>query len=299
MLFSMRGGEKTMWILFSIFTVIFWAGSDFFCKKGTLESKELNHLKITINIGLIMGIFSVIYMFLNRTFISFENIVRYLPVSFFYILSMILGFIGLKYIELSISSPICNASCFITTLLCFFILKQDITFIKFIAVVVIVVSIIGIAVSIPKESKGEVKYDRHFIAIIFPILYCLLDGIGSFLDATVLVSGMSEVEVNIAYNTTFFIFAIFCYVYLALVKKIKYNPFSEKEFTKGAICETLGQATYVFAMASNAIIASPFIATYSVFSVILSRIFLKEKLTKTQYVLITFVICAMFILSIE
>lgn len=52
----MRGGEKTMWILFSIFTVIL-AGPDFFCKKGTIESKKLNHIKITINTGLIRKCF--------------------------------------------------------------------------------------------------------------------------------------------------------------------------------------------------------------------------------------------------
>ena len=34
----------------------------------------------------------------------------YLPVSVLYILSMTLGYVGLRYIELSISSPICNSS---------------------------------------------------------------------------------------------------------------------------------------------------------------------------------------------
>jgi hypothetical protein len=36
--------------------------------------------------------------------------VAYLPASVMYILSMTLGYVGLRYIELSISSPICNAS---------------------------------------------------------------------------------------------------------------------------------------------------------------------------------------------
>jgi drug/metabolite transporter (DMT)-like permease len=39
-------------------------------------------------------------------------------------------------------------------------------------------------------------------------------------------------------------------------------------------------------MSSNAIIAAPLIASYSIFSVILSRIFLKEKLSKAQYAVI-------------
>lgn len=43
----------------------------------------------------------------------------YLPVSLLYISSMTLGYIGLRYIELSISSPICNSSGALVAVLCF------------------------------------------------------------------------------------------------------------------------------------------------------------------------------------
>lgn len=39
-----------------------------------------------------------------------QIIMTYLPVSLLYIISMAMGYIGLRYIELSISSPICNSS---------------------------------------------------------------------------------------------------------------------------------------------------------------------------------------------
>ena len=44
-----------------------------------------------------------------------------------YILSMIFGYAGLRYIELSVSSPICNSSGAITALLCFLFLGQRMT----------------------------------------------------------------------------------------------------------------------------------------------------------------------------
>ena len=71
-----------------------------------------------------------------------------------------------------------------------------------------------------------------------------------------------------------------------LIKTKKaYNPFALKELrTKGsAACfEEFGQIFYVFAMASKPMLAAPMIASYCIVSVILSRIFLKEKL-KCQY----------------
>ena len=45
-----------------------------------------------------------------------------------------------------------------------------------------------------------------------------------------------------------------------------------------ALCETAGQFTYVFAIGANAILAAPTIASYSIFSVLWSCIFLKGEI---------------------
>ncbi|MEG1568901.1 MAG: EamA family transporter, partial [Oscillospiraceae bacterium] len=63
--------------------------------------------------------------------------------------------------------------------------------------------------------------------------------------------------------------------------------------------ETAGQFTYIFAISSNTIVAAPAIASYSIFSVILSRVFLKEKLSKKHYVVIAIVLVGIAILGIE
>lgn len=51
-------------------------------------------------------------------------------------------------------------------------------------------------------------------------------------------------------------------------------------------------------MSSYAIIAAPMIASYSIFSIILSRIFLKEKLSPKQYIIITVVMLGIILLGI-
>ena len=56
-----------------------------------------------------------------------------------------------------------------------------------------------------------------------------------------------------------------------------------------ALFETAGQATYVYAMSGMAVVAAPMIASYSIVSLILSRIFLKEKLSAKQYVAVAIV----------
>lgn len=65
------------------------------------------------------------------------------------------------------------------------------------------------------------------------------------------------------------------------------------------VFETLGQFFYVFAISANAVIVAPLISSYSMVSVILSRIFLKEKLTAKQYAVIAMIMVGTFILGFE
>jgi drug/metabolite transporter (DMT)-like permease len=66
----------------------------------------------------------------------------------------------------------------------------------------------------------------------------------------------------------------------------------------GAICETAGQLTYVYAMSGNGAIAAPILSSVCVVSLLLSRIFLKEKLTKKQYLFIGIIIVGILMLAV-
>ena len=82
------------------------------------------------------------------------------------------------------------------------------------------------------------------------------------------------------------------------VKKVQFNVFKERDKACVAILETTGQLFYVYTMSAYAIIAAPLIASYSIFSVILSRIFLKEKLTPKHYFVIAVVMMGIIILGV-
>jgi drug/metabolite transporter (DMT)-like permease len=68
----------------------------------------------------------------------------------------------------------------------------------------------------------------------------------------------------------------------------------------GAVCETIGQFAYIYAIADeeHVALAAPIISAYCVASVIWSRIFLKEKLSKKHYASIALVVVGIVILGI-
>ena len=81
------------------------------------------------------------------------------------------------------------------------------------------------------------------------------------------------------------------------LKGVKYELPKQKDKVLAAICETAGQFTYVYAMSGNGAIAAPIISAVCVVSLVLSRIFLKEKLTKKQYFILFMVIAGILILA--
>ncbi len=299
-----------MWFIFSLLTALAWGGADLFYKKGSDSNDKYSHIKIIIMVGLVMGIHATAYMFIKDIQFSPMDMVQYLPVSALYILSMAFGYIGLRYIELSIASPIQNSSGVVTSILLFIFFTHELSVLEVLGIIIITLGILGIAI-LEKRAEDEArrlnseqidkKYQIGFLAIIFPILYCIIDGLGTFADAIYLdeLNLISENSALLAYEYTFFLCAAVSYIYLRFIKKESFHVFKERDKGIAAILETIGQFFYVFAMASGyAIIAAPLIASYSIFSVILSRIFLKEKLTRKQYLIIGFVIFGIILLGI-
>ena len=148
------------------------------------------------------------------------------------------------------------------------------------------------------EQKGVKRNKLGLFALLFPILYALLDGAGTFLDGIYLdqASLVSEDVALISYEYTFFIYAIITFLILK-IKKVNITLKQEKEKLIASIFETCGQFFYVYAMATESILAAPIVAAYSVLSIILSRIFLKEKLERHKYITILLIILGIIILG--
>lgn len=298
-----------MWFIFALLTAMAWGGADLFYKKGSDSSDRYSHIKIVIMVGLVMGVHAVAYMLLKGIAFDPADMIRYLPVSALYILSMTIGYIGLRYIELSIASPVQNSSGAVTTILLFLFFTHSLGALEIIGITIITAGVVGIAILEKRAERaalqtGAIQFDKKYqigvMAILFPILYCLIDGLGTFADAIYLDewSLIGEDAALLAYEFTFFLCALVAWVYLRGIKKQPFNLFRERVKGVAAVFETIGQFFYVFAMSSNAIIAAPLIASYSIFSILLSRLFLKERLSRGQYALIVIVILGIALLGI-
>ncbi len=305
-----------MWFIFAILTMLMWGAADLFYKKGADDNERYSHLKTSIMVGLVMGAHAVFTLIFSGIDYDFRNLYIYLPVSLMYILSMTVGYFGLRYLDLSISSPIQNCSGIVVTVLCFFVLGQTIEGIPtWVAMMLIAIGVLALGFLEKHDEdirvgEGDKKYRIGFVAFFMPILYCVIDALGTFFDAYYLddftetpLVGVTEENfedvANISYELTFFLVAIALFVFVRIIKKEKMPPIRQGARLGAAVFETAGQFVYVRAMSGgNGMIAAPMIAAYSIVSIILSRIFLKEKLPIKQYIAVAAIMLGIIILGV-
>lgn len=291
----------------TLLTFLFWGIADLFYKLGNRGDGNRNHLKTGIMVGLVMGIHGTYLLLTTHTNIQILDIIKYLPVSLCYIASMVIGYRGLKYLELSIASPIQNTSGVIVALLFIIFFKEHYDFPFYIALVSIFIGIICLSIIGLNENKKERKeFNKKntfqkilTLTILFPLGYCILDGLGTFLDGIYLdkLELIGETASLIAYEYTFALYGLVTFIYLK-IKKEDFSVVKEKSKLAAALFETAGEIFYVTAMSGNSTVAAPIIGSYCVLSMLLSRIFLKEKLSKKEYIGIFLVLIGVIILAL-
>lgn len=316
-----------MWFIFALIATLGWGFADLFYKKGADEDDGMSHLKTAVWVGLVMGIVAIILIPFAETDFTvksfFVSAVKYSPASLCYIISMVIGYAGLRYLELSIISPVQNGSGALSTIVMIIwftaigkisSIGEEFSALDIIGTVIIACGVIALAVVEQRLSKNGItqtekkenkKYITGALALLFPILYCLFDTIGTAADGIILDEetglGLGEKDVLILYGLTFMLMGIIAWFYMLIRNKKAYNPFAKSERSKGAaaVCEEFGQIFYVYAMAAKPMLAAPMIASYCIVSVILSRIFLKEKLKASQYACVITVIIGIVMLGIS
>jgi len=305
-----------MWFLFTILCILSWGAAEFFYKTGNDYDVEYSSSRTVVMVGFVMGIYVLIYNILIRhTQFHFSDIISYLPVSTSYILSMWLGYVGLRYLAVSIVGPVSNASGAVTAILLVIFAKQRLTFLAWLAIILVTVGLLMIGFTEHEEQEEVLaqetderlkrKYKIGAIAIIFPVFYMIFDSLGTFFDGIVLdahkmhIFGrniyweLGEEQANMAYMLTFFFLGLIVFFWLKFVKKQKFVFFGkqgEAHRLGAAALETVGQVFYVPAMAGSAVIAAPLIASYAVISIVMGHVFLNERLTKWQYIAVLLVL---------
>ena len=305
-----------MWFWLSIITLLCWSGSDLFSKIGCRGAADkYSHLKMVMGVGLVMGLHAAYEVFVGGTVINAQILLTYLPVSLLYIGSMAMGYLGLRYIELSISSPICNSSgALVAVLTLIFVGAEDYSPLGLFAVALVCLGAIGLGVvdslededlRAARQAQSNYRYAKSFLALALPVSYCLLDAAGTFADNRVLeklsyVVEDYEASANVAYELTFLLAGILCFIYVVLIKKDRLIPKMEAPKYVGAVFETAGQFSYIYAIADTEHLAmsAPIISAYCAASVLWSRLFLKEKLSYRHYTMILLVVIGIVIMGV-
>lgn len=318
-----------LYYFLSILALLCWSGSDLFSKIGTREQDKNSHWKVVFAVGSIMGLHFLITviggavidstvgvdslpkMAASLLYTDFKPIdfINYFPVAALYILAMVLGYIGLRYIELSISSPICNSSGALAFLLCviFGIFStEDITVTAVIGILMITVGIIALGfveqredeeIKKARREKANRKYTKSILAFLLPISYLIIDALGTVGDEFIFAnSDITDYAANSAFELTFLLLAVFAFIWLKLVKKDTVFK-GNKNLFWGGLCETVGQVFYMAVMFSDFSVGMVIISAYCAISVLWSRIFLKEKMSWKHYAVIALVISGIVILG--
>ena len=295
-----------------------------FLKKSLHYSESLSHIKTFVWVGIIAAFSGAIAAFCSDTLtesigVLADNLYLIL-VNTFYVVALFFGLLGAKFLDASIVSPLENIDGAIVAITLYLFslftgrshVTAGISIIDVIGTVAITVGVVLLGIQEQKLSKQEMnleeskkKHRLGALALLFPIAYNLADA-ASMVAMGITVSGETEVSIP---DIDFFFFecfvfsviAIFVWLYMLIAKMHAYNPFKKTELSRcgAAVCETLGTLTFTFAVGINPILTAPIASSYCLVTIVLARIFLKEKLTRKQYLSLAFVVTGIALLGIS
>ena len=243
-----------------------------------------------------------------------------IPLCIFYVIALFFGLLGAKHLDASVVSPLENIDGAIAAIILYFFflftdrnhITDKIGLAKIVGTAAIVAGIVLLGIQEQKMSKQEISLNENkkkhrlgALALIFPIVYNLVDA-ASMVAMGITVSGETEVSIP---DIDFFFFecvgfavgATFVWLYLLIAKKYVYNPFKKTELSRccAGLGDTLGTMSFTFAVGINPILTAPITSSYCLMTIILARIFLKERLTKEQYLSLAFLVVGIAFLGVS
>ena len=313
-----------IWLILTLSCIVFWGVTDILLKKSLDSSDPLSQYKTFIWIGIVSAPVCVVMAVCSDTLLDSVRIVAnnpyIIPINIFYVVAMYFGLLGAKHLDASVVSPLENIDGAMTAIILYFFflltgkshVTESIGIVDIIGTVMITFGVILLGIQEQKLSKQEnisgkekKKHRLGALALLFPLVYNLADAV-SMVATGIMVSGETEYSIpDIDYiffeSLAFFIFTVFVWLYLFIFKKNVYNPFKRKErYSCGAaICETLGTTAFTFAVAISPVLTSPITASYCLVTIILARLFLKERLTKKQYLSLVLLVSGIALLGVS
>ena len=312
------------WLLLTLSCIILWGITDILLKKSLDYSDSLSQYKTFVWIGIVMAPAGVIMAICSDTLLDSIMMVKdnlyLIPLCVFYAIALFFGLLGAKHLDASVVSPLENIDGAMAAIILYFFflftgrshITDKIGLVQLVGTVAIVAGVILLGIQEQSLSKQETHLSedkkRHrlgALALIFPIVYNLVDAV-SMVAVGITVSEETDVAIP---DIDFFIFeslgfvvvAICVWFYMLIIKKYKYNPFKKEELVRcgAATGETFGTMAFTFAVGISPILTAPITSSYCFVTIVLARIFLKERLTKKQYLSLAFLVVGIALLGVS
>ena len=313
------------WFLLTLACIVLWGITDILYRASSDQNDPLSHYKTFIWIGIIMTVAACIMSTWSDTLADTINMVRgdvlYLvPLCLVYAIALFFGLLGKKHLYASVISPLENIDGAMGVLIIYFYylltgyIHPDYSFktIDLIAAAAIIAGVILLGSQEQELLKQEAhlredkkKHRYGALALFFPLIYNLAD-VFSVAEISGIVSTGAEgtipaIDFFILECAGFALVSVCMWLYLLIAKKYAYNPFDEGELIRcgAATGETFGTMTFLLAAGINPVLTGPVTSSYCIVTIILARIFLKERLTKKQYVSLALLLFGIALLGIS
>ena len=319
------------WFILTLACIILWSVTDILYKASFYKDDPLSYYKSFVWVGLVMALAGFVMSNWSDTLLDSIKIVKddvlYLvPLCLVYAFAWFFGLVGNKHLGASVVSTIENIDGALVTIIVYYYYlltgyihpSYKIGAMDVIATVFIIIGVILLgkeeqALMRKEMNLSEDKKKHRFgaLALFFPIIYTLIDvfsiaEIGGVNANSGIVTAGEEGSIP---AIDFFIFecagfalvTICVWLYMLIVKKYIYNPFQEEELIRcgAATGETVGTMAFIFAASINPILTAPITSLYCLVTIILARIFLKERLNKKQFISLAFLIVGIALFGIS
>lgn len=295
------------WFPLVVLCILCWSATDLFYKKGSAPEDKQSHLKFLVWLGLVMGGLSLLLHPWSESQIPILDLIGkysdYIPFALAYVLALMCGIVGSRYLDVSVVSPLENIDGALAGAILFVYfaitgsiddLTRQFTWLDPIGFVLIVAGTILLGVQEQQAKtagpeEGTHKNSLGAVAFLFPFVYNLFDATSMVFEGALFQADGGEVlgefDFLILEGAAFFVMGIAAWFYLLLVKKTVYNPFRQEELVKGgaAVTEGVGNILFTLAIAINPVLTPPVTNSYFLVSILGAKVFLKEKITKRQY----------------
>lgn len=318
-----------MWIPLSLLSMGLYIVSELLEKSYLEKGAENAFWKMTTIDGISLFLFSMPFWALgiNESGLDPFRLVFTLPLACLPALCTVLVYVffmlSVQRIPLSIASPIDNSAdvvSFVGILVLFLVtgmpLGVTVTPVKIAATAILILaSILFLVENRQRLKKTETEQEiiqkksrRYTAGMCFVFAAAIFDSAD-----TILVSYLAgadtpvgEYDVITAYGFFGLILAVLSFTVITVKQKKLWNPFAFRKEGKGYVgvyicsaADMLAGIAYVLAVGYNPVFAPVLILSYCIFIPVFARIFINEKLTVRQYLIVALAIAGIIMFTVS